>query len=383
MTKTALSLPAGRVFASLRPFMLGFTIFFLLYVFICGINVMGGGLKILAHCPATSSMIAGLFARASHPVAGLFVGVLITSLVQSSSFTTAMTVSMVASGLLQVSDAIPIVMGANIGTSVTNTLVSIGHISSRLGYRRAFGAAIVHDVFNLLNVAILLPIEIKTGFLSKTATALASVFVRSTAQEPDSALKAATTPVVSAIEHLLGGPMHLAPEWVGTAMAVIGLVGLLASLILLVRALKGLMLARLEAFFARYFFRNWLAGLVLGAMLTALIQSSSVTTSLIVPLVGAGVLRLRQVFPYTLGANIGTTVTALIAAAANPAGLPIAFGHLLFNLIGTCIFLPLRFIPIRIAEWYARLVAARRGLAILYIVVLFFLLPILCIMLLS
>lgn len=383
MTKTALSLPAGRVLATLRPFLLGFTIFFLLYVFICGINVMGGGLKILAHCPATSSMIAGLFARASHPVAGLFVGVLITSLVQSSSFTTAMTVSMVASGLLQVSDAIPIVMGANIGTSVTNTLVSMGHISSRLEYRRAFGAAIVHDVFNLLNVAILLPIEIKTGFLSKTATALASVFVRSTAQEPDSALKAATTPVVSAIEHLLGGPMHLAPESVGTAMAVIGLVGLLASLILLVRALKGLMLARLEAFFARYFFRNWLAGLVLGAMLTALIQSSSVTTSLIVPLVGAGVLRLRQVFPYTLGANIGTTITALIAAAANPAGLPIAFAHLLFNLIGTCIFLPLRFIPIRIAEWYARLVAVRRGLAIVYIVVLFFLLPILCIMLLS
>lgn len=383
MTKTASSSPAGRVFATLRPFLLGLTIFFLLYAFICGINVMGGGLKILACCPATSSMIAGLFARASHPVAGLFVGVLITSLVQSSSFTTAITVSMVASGLLPVSHAIPIVMGANIGTSVTNTLVSMGHISARLEYRRAFGAAIVHDVFNLLNVAILLPIEIKTGLLSKTATALAGVFVRSTAEEPDSALKAATTPVVSAIEHLLGGPMRLAPEWVGTAMAVIGLVGLLASLILLVRALKGLMLARLEAFFARYFFRNWLAGLVLGTIVTAVIQSSSVTTSLIVPLVGAGVLRLRQVFPYTLGANIGTTVTALIAAAANPAGLAIAFAHLLFNLIGTCIFLPLRFIPIRIAQWYARLVSVRRGLAILYIVVLFFLLPILCIIVLS
>ncbi len=383
MTKTASSSLASRVFATLRPFLLGLTIFFLLYAFICGINVMGGGLKILANCPVTSSMIAGLFARASHPVAGLFVGVLITSLVQSSSFTTAITVSMVGSGLLPVSHAIPIVMGANIGTSVTNTLVSMAHISARLEYRRAFGAAIVDDIFNLLNVAILLPIEIKTGLLRKTATALASVFVHPTVEKPDSPLKAATKPVVSAIEHLLGGPLHLATEWVGTAMAVIGLVGLLVSLILLVRALKAVMLARLEAFFGRYFFRNWLAGLLLGAMLTAVIQSSSVTTSLIVPLAAAGVLRLTQLFPYVLGANIGTTVTALIAAAANPAGLAVAFAHLLFNLIGTCIFLPLRFIPIRMADWFARLVAVRRGLAIVYIVVVFFLLPILCIIVLS
>jgi sodium-dependent phosphate cotransporter len=138
-----------------------------------------------------------------------------------------------------------------------------------------------------------------------------------------------------------------------------------------------------EAFFARYFFRNWLSGLSLGLITTALVQSSSVTTSLVVPLAAAGVLRLRQIFPYTVGANIGTTVTAIIAGAASGTspGLAIAFAHFLFNVTGACLFLPLRFIPISLAAWYARLAATKRGLALIYILVLFFLLPLVCIML--
>jgi len=355
----------------------------LLYAFVCAINVMGAGLKILAQAPATEATVQGLFARAANPVAGLFVGILVTSFVQSSSFTTSLTVGLVATGQISVVSAVPIVMGANIGTSVTNILVSLGHVSARLEFRRAFGAAIVHDIFNVLTVVLILPIELTTHALSRTATILASVFISPTETVPSNPLKAATKPVVDGIcvglEHLLAAR----EEWIGAIMGLAGLLALLLSLVLLVRVLKRLILTRLEAFFARYFFRNWALALTLGLCVTVMVQSSSVTTSLVVPLAGAGVLRLQQVFPYTLGANIGTTVTSLLAAAATgtPAGLAVAFAHLLFNTVGTAVFLPLRAIPIGLAHWYATLAATRRGLALLYLVVVFFVLPILCIML--
>ena len=367
----------------LGPILVPLLILALLYAFICAINVMGAGLKILAQAPATEATIQGLFARAANPLAGLFVGILITSFVQSSSFTTSLTVGLVATGQISVVGAVPIIMGANIGTSVTNILVSLGHVSARLEFRRAFGAAIVHDIFNVLTVALILPIELTTHALSRAAVALASVFISPTETVPTNPLKAATKPVVdgvrAALEHLLATRQ----EWIGAAMGLIGLAALLLSLILLVRVLKRLVLARLEAFFARYFFRNWVLALTLGLCVTVMVQSSSVTTSLVVPLAGAGVLRLQQVFPYTLGANIGTTVTSLLAAAATgtPAGLAVAFAHLLFNAAGTAIFLPLRAIPIRLAHWYATLAATRRGLALMYLVMVFFVLPILCIML--
>lgn len=67
------------------------------------------------------------------------------------------------STVLDVSLAIPIVMGANIGTSVTNTIVSIGQITNKNDFRRAFAGATVHDVFNWLTVLILLPLEVITG----------------------------------------------------------------------------------------------------------------------------------------------------------------------------------------------------------------------------
>ena len=78
------------------------------------------------------------------------------------------------------------------------------------------------------------------------------------------------------------------------------------------------MLQKVERFFTRVFFRNDLTAYIVGTITTILVQSSSVTTSLIVPLAGAGAVKLKRVYPYTLGANLGTTVTGVIAATANP-----------------------------------------------------------------
>ncbi|MFQ6048836.1 MAG: Na/Pi symporter, partial [Phycisphaerae bacterium] len=231
----------------IRSLAIGLSVLLLLYAFSSAINVMSSGLKTLARCRASAPYLHRSFASAGNPIAGLFVGILVTSLFQSSSFTTSLTVGLVASGQLSVAAAVPIVMGANVGTSVTNTLVSLGHVAARLEFRRAFAAAIVHDIFNLLTLAILLPLELQTRLLTRLASALAVGFAPPIEAAPRSPLKLATRPVVRAIHLFLEKHLHLPPEWVGGLAAAIGLVGLLVALILLVRAMKRLVLARLEA----------------------------------------------------------------------------------------------------------------------------------------
>ena len=115
----------------------------------------------------------------------------------------------------------------------------------------------------------------------------------------------------------------------------------------------GKVLDQLELVIDRYLFRNDLLGFVFGVLMTLIVQSSSVTTSIIIPIAGTGIISLRQIFPYTLGANIGTTGTAILAALAtqNDVAVTVAFAHLCFNVFGILIFYPLRFLPIGLAEW--------------------------------
>jgi len=152
---------------------------------------------------------------------------------------------------------------------------------------------------------------------------------------------------------------------------------LFIALIFLVKNMKGALLRRIEGLFRRVFFRNDATAYVVGAIATVLVQSSSVTTSLIVPLAGAGAVRLRRVFPYTLGANLGTTVTGVIAATANPvpAAVTVAAAHVLFNIIGALIWYPLRFVPISLARGYGRLAAKSKRYAFLWLLFAFVVIP--------
>ena len=88
-------------------------------------------------------------------------------------------------------------------------------------------------------------------------------------------------------------------------------------------------------------------------------------------------LRLEQIFPYTLGANIGTTVTALLASLAIgvPAAVTVAFVHLLFNIFGIIIIWPMRVVPLFLARKIAELTLKSRLIPIAYIVVVFFVVP--------
>jgi sodium-dependent phosphate cotransporter len=285
---------------------------------------------------------------------------------------------MAAAGTLHVDAAIFAVMGANIGTSVTGILVSLANIRIRRQFRRAFTAALVHDIFNLLSVGVLFPIEWLFHPLARMAGAIAGGLGLETAGKPDSPIKIITKPVVELInagaELLFSNPVAI-----GLTVAIVGLLLLFGSLVMLMTNLRGALLSRLEALFRSVFFRNDLMAGVVGTITTVLVQSSSITTSLIVPLAGAGAVTLRRVFAFMLGANIGTTVTGVIAAAATGDGkdiaVTVAASHVLFNVCGILIWYPLRVVPLGLASWYGRLAATSKRYAVLFLVLVFFVIP--------
>jgi len=343
------------------------TLLFLLYGFLVSIGLLGKAFKMFS-----GGFVDGLIASASDPLLGLFVGVLATTLVQSSSTTTSLVVAMVGSGSMPIETAIPIVMGANIGTSVTNTLVSLGHTSLGREFERAFAASTVHDFFNILAVLVLFPLQVSTNFLGILAADMAEIFQEMGGLTFASPLKIVTGPAVNGLTHALDG--H---PWI---LLVLALLIMAASLRYLVVALKKIVLGRVEAFFDQTLFANAGRAMLFGLLITVLVQSSSITTSLAVPLAGAGILTLVQIFPYTLGTNVGTTITAMLAALAvgEISAVTVAFAHLLFNICGIAVIWPIpaiRRIPIRLARSFAAVAADHRWLAVAYIVICFYAVP--------
>jgi len=338
---------------------------FFLYLFLFSLELMGASLKMFG-----KGLAETLIATTTNPLVGLFIGVLATSIIQSSSSTTSIVVGLVAGGALNVANAIPIIMGANIGTSVTNLLVSLTQIRRDVEFKRALSAAIVHDFFNVLAVLVLFPLQYFTNFLGHAATLLGKEFQHIGGLRFLSPVKSLTEPPVELLKGILG--KH---PWLLLALSLILLV---LALLRMVKSLKILVIRRAEAWFDRYLFKTAFRAFLVGLLLTAMVQSSSITTSLAVPMAGAGLLTLIQIFPYTLGANIGTTVTAILAAlvTGNLSAIIVALSHLLFNVSGIVIWWPFKFIPITMAEKFAGIAVRRKYIAILYLIIVFFLIPI-------
>ena len=311
----------------------------------------------------------------------LFIGVFATVLFQSSSTTTSLIVGMAGGGLIGLSSAVPMVMGANIGTTVTNTLVSLGHIRRKEEFKRAFASSTVHDFFNMLAVIIFFPLEIMFGFLEKSATFLGNFFFTEITEKPfQSPIKQAVSWGVDHLKYIVKDIVN--SDWALLAVSVLITLLMLFSI---VKLLRSMVLEKVEQFFDQYIFKTALRALVFGFILTILVQSSSITTSTIVPLAGAGVLSLRQIFPFTLGANIGTTITSIMAALVlNPIAMVVAFSHLLFNILAIIIIYPikqLREIPLLCAEKLAELSIKNKLAPILYLGIVFVLIPIIIILL--
>ena len=352
-------------------------VFGLIYTFLVGVSSLESGIKVMGADTQES-----LFSSVSNPVAGLFIGILGTVLVQSSSASTSVIVGLVGTGALGVGDAVPMVMGANIGTTVTNTLVALAHMRQSEEFKRAFAAATVHDFFNLMAVGVLLPVELATGVLSTLAENISSRLVGSAGSEWKSPIKKWVKEPVGWLKDL-GDAIGAAGNVLGTFLVIVGLVIILLSLAYITKNMRQLVADRIEASLNRVLGTGaGMLAMVLGLLITISVQSSSITTSIMIPLAAAGVVTLRNIYPVTLGANVGTTITALLAAlaASRPEALTVGIVHTLFNLGGIALLYPIpavRYIPVRAAENLARIAVQRRVIAIAYVVTAFIVIPLL------
>jgi len=410
--------------------------FFFLYFFLFSLELLGNSAKVLGGCSA-----GGLLSDKQNPVAALVIGELATALVQSSSTTTSIVVTLVGAGTVDVKNGIYLIMGANIGTSVTNTIIAMGQMGEGDQLERAFAGATVHDLFNLLSVAVLFPLELISGYLYYLTKAM----VPDTVEKGDKwngPIKKIVSPLAARVlkankdiikevatktvencdayypvnckdgiedyKHCIkceeedncsvglitcdkktGCPAFFQHGASRQDDVTSGGVCLFLSLVLLLVCLMGLVnvLQRgLMGMSTRVIYKATkvpgVLAIVIGALITILVQSSSITTSVLTPIVGIGVIQLEQMLPLTLGANIGTTITGLLAAlvSGKPEALQVALAHLFFNITGIIIWYPLPFmrkVPLEGARALGKWTRRSRAIPPIYIIIVFFVIPLL------
>jgi len=493
-------------------------VFFCLWVFLLTLSVMGTGFKLLG-----GKSSAKMFDVVDNPISALMVGILATVLVQSSSTSTSIIISLVGANELSVHVAVYMVMGANIGTSVTNTIVAMGHFANKNDLRRGFAAATVHDMFNWLSVLCILPINWMSGFLEKMTWEMAknqkpcdedagdncvkqefikpyiSPYSKGVAKYDKNVAKyvsqgycngQCTTSLKSdqlksisslvcktqtgttaydcsgvhssyegswmsgdylykkrapkfiltnangtAAQYLLscpegrdcsspvdffnvngtapasvaadtlystcdsfktglcdkrllkGGLMledwDLSDEAAGTTATILSLASLCCCLFLIVYCLQIIIKGPAARILRAVVGFNGYFSIAIGLVITILVQSSSITTSTLTPLCAVGLISLEDMYPLTLGANIGTTLTGIMAAtvvASNPVeAWQVALCHFFFNIIGICIWYPvpkMREVPLKAARFLGRM-TARFGapFPLIYTFTVFFIIP--------
>jgi len=350
-------------------------IIILLYLFLFSISLMGKSLKLFG-----KGFSENLIRTTSNPAVGLMIGLLATAVIQSSSTTTSIIVGFVAGGVLEIRDAIPIIMGANMGTTVTSFLVSFFCITRKEEFEKAISVAAIHDIFKVLIVIIIFPLEMTTHFLEKTAIYITG-FLGAFGQDASfkSPVKAVVQPCVGFFcdtsnqifgEHIIGKILLL----------LLSLVIVFISLFFLVKVMKSLVLSKTEVVFHKIVGRSALLGMFIWMLFTALVQSSSVTVSILVPIVAAGIITLDEAFPLTLGADVGTTITAILASMSGDCidGLTIALVHLLFNVTGILIIYPSKYtrsVPIYLAKKMGQLAVKSKWYPVTFILFVYFLIP--------
>jgi len=337
------------------------------FLFLLAIDLVGESFTMLGQEMARSILLA-----TSNPFIGLFIGLLATALIQSSSTVTSMTVAVVASGYLTLENAIPVVMGANVGTTLTSTLVSLGFITKRNQFRKAISAGTIHDFFNIITVLIVFPLEYYYGTLSYLAQQLTGVV-----HDSGFGIDLFHSSYGIGISRISRALVAVLPQ--NFITLVLALVLLFVSIKLLSTIIYKRLIGSSRDRLKKFIFDNPYKSFGWGFLVTGGVQSSSVTTSLIVPLVASGKVLLSNAFPFIMGANIGTTITALIAAFnKSDAAISLAFVHVLFNLIGVLVFLPfpaLRKIPVILATKFGALTLDSRIIGFSYILFTFFLMP--------
>lgn len=342
------------------------------FFFLFSIHLLGAAFTNIGKPTADSFLNA-----VDNPFISLFIGLLITAIIQSSSTTTSMIVAVVATGSLSLSNAVPMVMGANIGTTLTSTLVSLGYLNRNKAFNRAIAAGSLHDFFNILLTCILFPLEYFYGFLTQLSTEFTDLLTSSSAIHhfADWPLEIfSMQPLSDFLIHTISAP------WI---LILIAFILLYFAINLFSKVIYRLLIGKSENKLNAYIFDNPYKSFGWGLLITAAIQSSSVTTSLTVPLVATGRISVKKVLPFIIGANLGTTITALIAAIfKSEAAISLAFAHFFFNAIGVVLFLPIpwmRKILLSLSLLLGKLTMEYKVIGFLYIILTFFLIPFLLI----
>ncbi|KAJ0394804.1 hypothetical protein ATCC90586_001519 [Pythium insidiosum] len=358
-----------------KKVLLGITFFLLamvsLYFFMVAIKLVSEGITLAAGCGAK-----GAFDFASNPVAGLMIGTISTAIIHSSSTITSITVALVGTNTLTIRQAVPIVMGANIGTCVTCIMVAFAQVGDRRRFERAMAAATVHDMYNIWSVIVLFPIEVLFHPLEKLSTAM------SDAQTSGGSFKSPVDAIVNPLadvvvkvdknaiyevatgektcskgtSFLTGGLFHgagMSDATVGAIVACCGFLIVIGSLIMLIRMMSRVFLGPTKRIVARALDYNGYLNILIGTALTFVVQSSTLVTSTLTPMAGLGVITLEQVYPLAIGANLGTTATALLASlvTARSNSVAIALVHLWFNVFGIVLFYPIPIMRRPVLGW--------------------------------
>jgi len=350
-------------------FFLRGTVYFLigLLVFLFSLDLMISSLQQLG-----SEVNDTILLATSNPFTGLFIGLLVTAMIQSSSTTTSLTVALVASGSLTLEGAVPIIMGANIGTTITSTIVSLSFINHKKEFRRAVSAGTYHGFFKIITALILFPLEYNFHFLSGLAQFIAINFFN----EPTG-----VTGNFKMLGQSLSWPVNFVTEKIGNGylLAGVSVFMLFGSILFFRKVISHVMGLGSQEKFRQFFFKSPYKSFGWGLLTTAAIRSSTITTSLVVPLVAKKIIKLRQAGAFILGANIGTTITAFMASTFNSnAAISIALTHFLFNFIGVILFFRtplLKEIPFKAATYLGKLTLRNRLVGFLYLLLVFFLIP--------
>ncbi len=341
-------------------------ILFSILCFLLSIIWLGQGFSKIGKETAESIIIA-----TSNPFIGLFIGLLATAILQSSSTTTSLAVAAVAAGSLSLQHAVPIVIGANAGTTITSTIVSMSYITSTGEFRKAVAGGTIHDFFNILTIIILFPLELRYGLL----TNLSQFFVQFMHVDASNGFKMNFFGLVEIIDSV----GNVLIRWVGALGLIVGSFLLLFMAVKVIsQVLSSELIGNARSRFESVF-NSPMKSFGWGLLLTTIIQSSSITTSLLVPMTATGKIKINNALRFIIGANIGTTLTAILASLfKSEAAISLAFTHFFFNLIGSFIFLFVPYasrIPIALSQYLGYMSEKYRIIGLTYILICFFILP--------
>jgi len=364
-----------------------------IFIFVCSLSGLKESWVIAFAAGGEENMVRAVLQDVvRNPVTALFAGILTTALLQSSSGTIAIAIATVAAGGLTVGQAVPLVMGANIGTTITNTIVSLAHAFRRKEFVHVVPASLIDDIFKILNVAIFFTLELLTGFLSKSALFLTNFFgglplLGKTLQNFPDFLDIFTKPVLDPV-------IGLAITFFGKttiAAVVLGIVSFAAlayGLKIMSSAIRELVKKETDHLIKKAF-RTRKRTTLTGFSLCWILQSSSVTTSLAIPFVAVKMINLKQMYHYALGASLGTTCDAgqiISYIKFGLLGLSVGLVHVLLNFFGIIIFsfVPvLKDLPVTIAQKIGNYITKSKFAAIKLIVftaLIFYLIPLIIIL---